>query len=294
MKDLREEYVEYCRARGLSDRTLENTQYRLDAWMRWCAREQYEELCVQSIEGYIQYLYQYRTRLGNPLSRVTIRRTLSVVRGYLHFIHGAGETLSDYARLIELPCRVRNLPRVVPREEEVRLMCERASGLSRALLELLYGSGLRNREVCNLKMYDLDLARRQVRVRNPKNREDRVVPLSRAAVRALGGYLKNRPRARGLEDVVFINRNRKPILPWVVAGIIRRVRGDTRATAHSLRHACAVGMLRNGADIRSIGRLLGHKSLSSTQVYTRLTIEDLKTMHARYHPRARHKTIERP
>lgn len=162
----------------------------------------------------------------------------------------------------------------------------------RAVLEIMYSSGLRRGEVAGLDLGDVDLAERTAMIRNGKGRKDRVVPMGEAAARWMRRYLsESRPLLeRDSSERAFflttIGARLHRILPHrliqrssLAAGIERRV------TSHTMRHTCATHMLRGGADIRHVQELLGHEDLRTTQIYTRVAITDLREAHRRFHPR---------
>jgi integrase/recombinase XerD len=169
----------------------------------------------------------------------------------------------------------------------------------RAILEVLYSTGIRNAELRALQLYDLDLDRGLLRINEGKNAKDRVVPLGRAACNYLREYLTEaRPRllkARGAEatteQLVFLSRTGRPL--WTL-GVIYPIRKHARRagiektiTPHTLRHTFATHMLQGRADIRHIQAMLGHASVATTQIYTRVEVTDLKAVHRRCHPRER-------
>lgn len=191
--------------------------------------------------------------------------------------------------------RGRGLPRNVPTEDDVRKLLDApdlttVGGLrDRAILELLYGSGLRRSEALRMRLADLDLAERTLFVREGKGRKDRVVPITEAAAWAVTAYLKRRPPAPHPALFLGVNSGR-PIhdesflLAWHRYVARAGLRG---ITPHALRHACALHLLENGADVVSIKNLLGHASLATTSVYLRLTTKHLKDALERHHPRGR-------
>jgi integrase/recombinase XerC len=166
----------------------------------------------------------------------------------------------------------------------------------RAVLEVLYGSGLRVSELCGLDLGDADLARREVRVLG-KGSKERVVPLGSKSVDALRAWLEVRPRVvhtkKGTQDpkALFLARSGKRLTREGAYVLVRKWgalgagRGDLHP--HALRHTCATHMLGGGADLRSIQEMLGHASLSTTQKYTHVSIEHLMKVYDRAHPLAR-------
>lgn len=165
---------------------------------------------------------------------------------------------------------------------------------SRALLEVLYGTGARIGELERACVADADLAHQTLTLRHTKGGYPRVVPLGTHATSWLGEYLGNaRPAlvaSRPAERALFITRDARPLRQVIVRQVLDRLRvraGIARpVTAHAFRHACATHMLQSGADIRFIQELLGHARLSTTTIYTRVTPVDLKAAHERFHPRS--------
>lgn len=190
----------------------------------------------------------------------------------------------------------RGLPRNVPTQEEVRRLLAvpdlaTEDGVrDRAILELLYGSGLRRNEALRMRLRDLDLAGRVLFIRQGKGKKDRAVPITEAAARAVAAYLRLRPPSRHPEIFLGVSSAHGPLNPGCFILAWRRyvARAGLRAiTPHALRHACALHLLENGADIVAIKNLLGHASLETTAVYLRLTTNHLKEAIERHHPRER-------
>ncbi len=189
----------------------------------------------------------------------------------------------------------RSLPRNVPSQGDVRKLLAAPDLLTesgardRAILELLYGSGLRLGEALHVRLSDIDLAERTLFVREGKGKKDRAVPITEAAARAVAAYLNVRPPSPHRELFLGTTSGR-PIhqasfrLAWE-----RHVKeaGLERFTPHALRHACALHLLENGADVVSVKKLLGHASIQTTAVYLRLTTRHLAEAIERHHPRGR-------
>jgi integrase/recombinase XerD len=211
----------------------------------------------------------------------------------------------DPAGMLVLPKRRRTLPRVILTKREIaRLLAapDRATPLGcrdRAVIEVLYATGIRNAEIRGLQVSDLDLGRGLAQIRNGKSGRGRVVPLGRAAAAAVREYLEtSRPQLlAGLgpdaatEETLFLSRSGRPLLALGVIEPLRRHARRARikkpVTPHTLRHSCATHMLYGRADLRHIQALLGHNSLATTQIYTQVEVTDLKAVHRRCHPRER-------
>ena len=247
------------------------------------------------IRGWLARLYE------GQLSLPTIRRKLSAVRSFMQFLVREGVLEQNPARLLHLPKHRLRLPAVPGVEWVNRLLDaveaeQRAAGEAGwrqrrdwAILELLYGCGLRVAELVALNVEDVDLEGGWLRVRG-KGRKERRVPLGRRAAEAVRIYLEERGAEAG-EAALFVNRRGQRLSDrWVrerVKWYGQRVLGDSSLHPHLLRHAYATHLLNEGADLRSIQELLGHARLGTTQRYTRLSFRDLVEAYDRAHPRSR-------
>jgi integrase/recombinase XerD len=164
----------------------------------------------------------------------------------------------------------------------------------RAILETLYGTGIRRGECCRLDLMDLDLSEATLLVRNGKGRKDRLVPVPGRAALALDLYLREtRPDLvrDSREMALFLSREGRRLHPTSLNLLVckhgRAARIPVRPSVHGLRHACATHLLAGGADVRHVQQLLGHRSLETTAVYTKVDVKDLRTVLARAHPRER-------
>ena len=241
----------------------------------------------------------YRTRHA-PASAA---RALAAWRSFSRFCLRRGLTASDPARPLPFPRLPRRLPRTLPQLDLTRAL-DRIAGddpvsrRDRALLELTYSSGLRLSELVGLDHRDLDRANGLLRVRG-KGRRERIVPTGRGALKALDRYLATaaadadgrEPRGGRREDrPMFVNARGERLSGRTVQRVVRRrlgeVAGGLGVTPHALRHSFASHLLDNGADLRAIQELLGHRSLTSTQVYTHVSGSRLRKAYQQAHPRA--------
>src|SRR4051794_9322695 len=228
----------------------------------------------------------------------TTARKLSAMRGAFAWLHARDRVPRDPAAVVPGPRQPRTLPATLNERELSQLLDGKlrpgdAVGLrDRALLELLYGCGLRASEACSLRVRDVDLGGRRVRVTG-KGDKQRVVPLGGSAMKAIDGYIREgRPRLLGgvASQSLFVSVRGRPLRPSDVrralASALRR-EGLPSRSPHALRHSFATHLLEGGADLLSIQELLGHASVATTQVYTHVSVRHLKTAHAHAHPRAR-------
>lgn len=227
----------------------------------------------------------------------SLGRHISAIRRFYRFCLREGWVRHDPSALLESPRLPRRLPRTLSREEVKRLVESPPDGdavglRNRAMLELLYGSGLRVSELLGLRPGDLDL-RAGFLVSTGKGSRQRLVPLGVEASRWLSRYLEEgRPRlVRGADPGrLFLNRRGRSLSRQAVWRMVRAQAGRLglrRAFPHALRHSFASHLLEGGADLRSIQAMLGHADISTTQIYTHLPSEAQREMYLRFHPRAR-------
>ncbi|HXI40491.1 MAG TPA: site-specific tyrosine recombinase/integron integrase [Bryobacteraceae bacterium] len=246
------------------------------------------EFDVLKIREWLAALYDQK------LSAVSIRRKLAALRVFFRFLVREGLAPMNAPRLLRTPRAPKKLPDVMTTEQVNALLDGVAAGkLERphpardlAILELLYGCGVRVSELAGLNLDDLDRGERWLRVRG-KGRKERQVPFGGKAADALERYLAERASS---EPALFLNHRGGRLTDRGVRGIIKLyatlIAGDSSLHPHSFRHAFATHLLSDGADLRSIQELLGHARLSTTQKYTQVSLTDLMAVYDRAHPKA--------
>jgi integrase/recombinase XerD len=248
--------------------------------------------------GYLAARSRRGTAGDRGLAPTSLRRRAAAIRGFYRFAYGEGLIPADVAARLDLPRQPRLLPETLDIGEVERLLEAAGDALrDRALLELLYAAGLRISEALRLDLEDVSRADRTVRVMGKGDRE-RVVPVGDIAVEWLNRWLaEGRPALLALSHVapvrggpVFVgDRGRRLARQqgWaaVKRAALRAGLGD-RVSPHTLRHSFATHLLEGGADLRIVQELLGHASISTTQLYTHLTGERIRAVYARAHPRA--------
>lgn len=290
-------YVEELRARRYSDSSLEKAQLELPRLIHHLRENGVADARAVSeahLVAYARHLATRPTRSGPPLAAASRASTLSTVRRFFSFLARRGLILRDPARSIPLP-RTQRLARGILTEAQARRLVaapfpgSRIGKRDRAILELLYGTGIRLGEAVRADVTDLDLRQRILLVRSGKGKKDRIVPVPGRAAMALGRYLgEARPEiVKRIAAALFVSRHGGRLSQVGLRAIVKR---HGRAigielTPHALRHTCATHLLRGGADIRHVQELLGHRCLSTTALYTRVAIEDLRQLIARAHPR---------
>ncbi|MFL5489139.1 MAG: site-specific tyrosine recombinase XerD [Gemmatimonadaceae bacterium] len=231
------------------------------------------------------------------LAPASIRRNVSAVRTYFKFLLAEGHVVRDPSERLEAPKRWRTLPEVLGVDEVERLLAapsldEPLAFRDRAMLELAYGAGLRVSEWISLTVRDVMLQDHLVRVFG-KGAKERLVPIGRRAIGAIAIYLRElRPSLEKGEGkgVLFLNARGQPLSRMGAWKILRKYveqSGITKQVSpHTLRHSFATHLLEGGADLRAVQEMLGHVDISTTQIYTHVDREYLRSVHKQFHPRA--------
>lgn len=287
-------FVDYLRTeKGLSRNTLESYGRDLDHYQQYL-RQAGQNLATVSRGTVVAYL-MWLQKQGRATA--TVARRLAALRAFYQFMLRENYISSDPTANLESPKLERKLPRVLT-VKEVELLLQQPdlhlpAGLrDRAMLEVLYATGIRVSELVNLRMEDVNLEMGYLRCLG-KGDKERIIPLGRMAVRAVRDYLLHaRPRllAQPQERTLFLNHQGGKLTRqgfWkIVKRYARAARIEKDITPHTLRHSFATHLLENGADLRSVQEMLGHADISTTQIYTHVTKGGLKEVYARAHPRA--------
>jgi len=299
------EYVQHLRVCRYAPATIERACRELPRLFEHLSQHCVRDARAVSEAQLASYLAQRRRarhrRSGEPLSASSYSATVSTIRRFFAFLERRGLILCDPAACLPV-LKVRALPRHVLSEAQARrLMAAPFPGTpigqrDRAILETLYGTGLRLAELVRCDLGDLDLAQGLLLVRNGKGRKDRLVPIPGRALLALGVYLAEaRPvLEHHTTPALFVSRFGQRLGRRAVQVLARRHGQAVRVhvSPHALRHACATHLVQGGADIRHVQKLLGHKCITTTTVYTRVAIADLRAVFSRSHPRSQPSAIK--
>lgn len=294
-------YLEHLeKERQVSAHTLKAYRRDLDAFVGFLDRYYGDGWSFASVDrlGLRGFLGEMQRR---GLAKRSMARALSAIRSLYRFLQMHQGLDRSPVRAAKAPKLGRNLPGYLDRDRTEALFVaaearahegDSAGGRDLAILELFYSSGLRLAELTGLDLLDLDVLSDQVKVRG-KGRKERLVPMGSRASRALRRYLDERedlarlPRAD--RQAVFLGRGGRRLTPRTVQRIVHRALdavGAEGLRTHSLRHTFATHLLDAGADLRAVQELLGHASLSTTQIYTHTSVERLKKVYQQAHPRA--------
>lgn len=289
--------------RNYSPATIEDRRHGLATFILWCGErgiERPHEVTKPILERFQRHLYYHRKPNGEPLTFRTQAQRMFPIRAWFKWLARENHILSNPASELELPRPERRLPAVVLTAEEAEAVMavpdagEPLGLRDRAMLELLYATAIRRSELVDLKLFDVDYARAALIVRQGKGNKDRVVPLGERAKAWLAAYRDRvRPGLVAGHDpgILFLSRDGRALDPKRLS---EKVRGyvdgagiGKPGSCHLLRHTAATLMLEGGADIRFVQALLGHESLETTQIYTRVSVTKLAEIHAATHPGAR-------
>ena len=293
-RDFVKEFLTYIQVeKGLARHTLEGYQRDLARLQTWATTngKQISELSRADLRKWIASL----SREG--LAPTSIARAVSATRGFFKFLMLDGHIKSHPAEDLDTPQRFSYLPKFLTEDEINRLLVEPDTGTEegirdRAVLELMYATGLRVSELVALKQPDVDLWAGLV-VCHGKGNKERRVPLGKSAIHWLQRYSAVKAAyGKQSSSNVFLHRGR-PFTRHLVWSMIKRYAenaGIEGVSPHTLRHSFATHLLQHGADSRSVQALLGHSDISTTQIYTHITDVHLRSAYDRHHPRARKKS----
>jgi len=264
-----------------------------------CKEVEIRQVTRIMVEEYIASLYKHRTRQGKPYGLNTIMLKIRSIKRFFEHLEGSNIVFINVTESIKEPVKPRGICKEILTEGEVNKILDRPdlrtlTGIrDRTILEVFYSTGIRLTELCSLSIYDADLQGGMIRVNKGKGAKQRVVPMGSHAVKSLREYItKARPiltNNNSLERNLFVDKHSRPISTQAVRIMVKRNASlagiKRRVTPHTFRHTFASRLVKNGADITAVQRMLGHAELKTTQVYIRSLGIDLKKAHIKSHPR---------
>ena len=301
---LADEFTRSLKIRNLAERTIVGVRWRLGKFFSYLQTQginHIDGITKDVVRTYQVELYQCINIKGSQNTIAHQNNMLSAVKQFLIFLHQRDYIVADPARDVQYAKQPKQLPRGVLTPSEARKILHAPDTKTvigyrdRTILEVLYSSGLRKEEVNNLTLADVDYHDGFLRTTG-KGQKDRIVPIGKIACRYLENYIKS-VRPELIKDPynnhLFLsvrgNRLSKNMVWELVKKYAKSAKIRKNVHPHTFRHSCATSMLKNKADLRTIQKLLGHSSLTSTQVYTHLSVTDLKDVHRRCHPREKDK-----
>ena len=293
-------YLDHLRIRNYTESTIEGRRYALDAFLRWCCERELiraDAITLPILEGYLRHVHRYRKPNGKPLSNSAQRGRIGAVRELFRWLCRGHHLLYNPASELEMPRKEKSLPEEplsIGQVEDILGQPDISDLLGvrdRAMMELLYSTGMRRSELTSLELSAVNQERCTAQVRQGKGRKDRLVPVGARALSWLERYLLEvRPllTVSANETALFLTSYGEAFNPDVlsrkVSKYIKKADIGRNGSCHLFRHSCATHMLEGGADIRFIQQLLGHENLETTQIYTEVSIKQLLEVHARTHP----------
>jgi integrase/recombinase XerD len=296
------EHINALKVRDYSEHTIRNQHMHVRFFLEWCTERgltEPTEITRPVLERYQRHLFHQRKRDGEPLTFRSQHARLVALRSWFRWMTRQNHILHNPASELELPRLPHRLPQHVLTLQEVEQVLQQPDihdpiGLrDRAILEVLYSTGMRRMEVIHLKLYDLDLERGTILIRQGKGKKDRYVPVGERAIAWVQKYLRE---ARGKLTVepdagaLFLSHVGEEIgrdqLTLTVRSYVLKAKTGKTGSCHLFRHTMATLMLEGGADIRFIQQMLGHAELSTTEIYTHVSIRMLKQVHNATHPGA--------
>jgi len=293
-------FLEWSGVKSLSQQTIAKREVAIRRWIAWCDERGLDDpraITKPILERYQKHLYYYRKANGEPLAVRSQLSLLLPLKSFFKWLSQTNRILYNPASELELPKAPPRLPQVILSVEEVErvLSLPKADchyGIrDRAILETLYSTGIRKSECAHLGLYDVDSQRKTLIVRQGKGGKDRVLPLGDRALYWIEHY-RLHARQHLLVDpnspYLFISDHGEPMIKSRLSDMVKRylyhAEIDKPGACHLFRHAMATHMLDNGADLRFIQMMLGHSDLSTTEIYTHVSIEKLRAVHAATHP----------
>lgn len=296
------QYLEWIAAHSFSADSVVTRRSYLAYFHDWCRERGLEnatEITRPILERYQRWLYHYRKKDGKPLSVRTQHTRLQAIKSFFQWLARQNYLLHNPASEIVLPRMDHRLPKYVLSAEEAEQVIQQPDigqpeGLrDRAILETFYSTGMRRMELANLKVYDIDADRGTVTIRQGKGRKDRIIPIGERALAWIDKYIQEaRLQLLSAADdgTIFLNYLGEPFVRLQLTSLVRNYLAKSKigktGGCHLFRHTVATLMLENGADIRVIQEMLGHAKLTTTELYTRVSINLLKQVYSATHPAA--------
>ena len=289
--------TELTGVRRVSEKTLESYKIDLTQFEQFCLEDSKSEvgnIDERCIKRFLMHLSERVHHNDKKLSKTSISRKLSALRGYFDFLIRNDAIKTNPIVRISNPKTKRPLPEIISLDSflEIYTFLDKENNpykreLIRTIFEMLYGCSLRVSELCSLTTGDIDLHKMSVRVFG-KGAKVRIVPLGEKSAEVLKGYLKL--RANSDSKALFLMENGNQIYPKYVQNNIKKymakVTDIKKKSPHILRHSSATHMLDRGADLMAVKEILGHENLSTTQIYTHVSIERLKQSYKKAHPKS--------
>lgn len=302
LEELKDKYLEHLLINNFSECTIKNANYAIIGLSRFLKSKRISRIADVTTEILQEYQVSLKERIqeknGKPLAKATIIGKLQPIKEYFRWLAKNSIILYDPTTDMEIPIQKKELPKTILTIEEVEkvLSIPKEDNIigfrDKTIMELLYATGIRNMELRQLTVRNVNLDNKTIFIKEGKGSKDRVIPLIPIAQKYLKTYMETiRPKLQKdkREQTLFLNLNGKPFDRQGLCELIQKYAQASNVnkpvTAHIFRHSIATHLLENGMSIRYIQEFLGHASLGTTQRYARVTIKDLRRMYAKHHPK---------
>lgn len=292
IKELTDYFLQHLRVeRNLSSNTMDAYSYDLEKFREFLHKNNYRitGLDTEKVTAFILFLKK------KGLSSSTIIRILSSVRSFYRFLSAQGIISDTGLPSLESPKTHRNLPEVLSREEVLQFIKTVQDSKSKArdlaIIELIYGAGLRVSEASNIKIQDINFEKNYIKIQG-KGRRERLVFFNKNSLDAVKNYIEEPARKKkgGLSPYLFINNRGGRLSRQSIWKMVKKIgfliTPDRNISPHTLRHSFATHLLEAGLDLRIVQELLGHKSLATTEIYTHINKKQIQSVYKRFHPRS--------
>ena len=295
-------YMSHLEVIGQTPRTRQTTDSAIRTFISWCDQRELHDpsdVTPSMIERYQRHLFYYRKANGKPLAFNSQRSMLGPIRGLFKWLTKTGAIKENPTLDMQMVRKPQRLPRVILSPEQIKSIFNQPDVSTpegvrdRAILETFYSTGIRRSELCALEVQDVHMNKGVILIREGKGAKDRYVPVDQQASRWISKYhTEIRPLfASEQEHAFYLTGYGKPFgqsdLGNRIKKYMQQAGVDVEGCCHLFRHAVATHMLENGADVRYIQALLGHSNINTTTIYTQVTMEKLKQVHASTHPNER-------
>jgi len=297
-------YLKVCLAKGQSPDTIRGKYSGLKKFVKWCFKQDIkyiDEINLDLADDYLEYLNSYRKPLDDkPLSKAQKRNLLTFVKTFVKALYTKEILTKHPLEHLELPSKGRQLPKALFSVDEIERILSQTllfgmKGLrDRVILETFFASGIRRTELSYLELEDVDFTAKLLRINHGKGDKERIVPISKRACEWLALYIsKVRPMFTYIasSNALFLANNGKKYKPNklsdMASGYVKLAGINRQGSCYLFRHATATTMLENGADLRYVQEMLGHASISTTQIYTHVCKNTLSGVYNNSHPSAK-------
>jgi len=300
--DFISKFIQYEKAKNFSDNTLiayESDLYQFQEYL--IARFEGYQIILKEIDKYM--IQDYMIELSNQhISNRSLERKITSIREFFKYLYMEDYIQINPAKTIHSPKYSKKLP-ISLTSEELSKLCEIPNQTTPfgsrniAIIKLFYSSGLRASELCNLLLNDIQLTQKKVVVTGKGNKQ-RVIPVSDDAILAIDQYLSVRNHFKPQSNHMFVSKSGIALTYTEIYKILkmyfRQTSKESSCSTHTLRHTFATHLMENGADIRAIQEMLGHESISTTEIYTHVAVSNLKKVYKKLHPRSKPDKTDKP